>query len=377
MPPMLQSWPTTPYADSPMTQEHSAFDSFDNDPSSDYEDFESPKKSRPRRRARAMSESNECSIFGEEEELLEYDDGLKEGTRLKGVRWKGMGIFDAATLEMRRKRNQKKEYSVIQSLMATSEIVEPNEMVFDSDWELQREREITGNPNEEDDGGPLRGESSPEVDTPPPKKKPATKRSRPALAQRNVNNGRALRRSSHHPGFNRGDVKPYFDGQDDDDLTYGAARPRKRSGLSIHRDNTGPEITFNNPSSMSTLTSGFRPRSSGSAVHDQGMFQNGRSSFNNNYTHQRLPSLSALGGDNNFRPANPSNFGNFGQFTGQPLFQNNQFNQNPFASMMGAGALAAFQQHMGGMGLGQQNPFGGDGGMFHAQTQNLVQPTGA
>ena len=377
MPLMMQSWPTTPYGNSPMTQEPSIFDSLNSSPSSEWVESEAPRRTR-RRTARNLSGSNHCDAYDEdddEEDELEYDDGQGDNTKLKGVYWDGMGIFDSATPDMRRKRNQKKAYSVIQSLMATSEVVEATEMVFDSDGELQRERDITGNPNEDDGMTPLKGEESPEVESPPPKKRNTVKRSRPALAQKNVNNNRVLRRrDSHHPGFNKGLARgPYYDGPDDDELTYGPPRPKKRSGLSIHRDHSGPEITFDNPASMNTLNSGFRPRQSG-AARDQSMFQGGRSSYGNSYTHQRLPSLN---GNNGFRPNNTPQLGSFGQFTGQSLYQNNHFNHFPFPMMTGTNALAAFQQHMGGLGMGQQNnPFGHDG-MFHAQTQNLVQPQNA
>ena len=56
-------------------------------------------------------------------------------------------MFDSATPEMRRKRNQKKATSVVLQLQATSEVVEPNEMVFDASGTLRRERVITGDPN--------------------------------------------------------------------------------------------------------------------------------------------------------------------------------------------------------------------------------------
>lgn len=377
IPPMLPGWPTTPYGNSPMTHEPSIFDSLNSSPSSEWDESEAPKERKPRRRARNLSEPYACSVYDEDDEL-EYDDGLGDGSKLKGILWPGMGIFDSATLDMRRRRNQKKAYSVIQSLMATSEVVEATEMVYDAEGELQRERTITGNPNEDDGMEPLDGESSPEPASPPPKKKPAARRPRPALASKNPNNGRTLRRrDSHHPGLSKNHSRgPYYDGPDEDDeLTYGRSRQRERTGLSIHRDNSGPEITFDNLSPMNTLTSSFRPRAMGSG-REQSMYQPGCPTFNNNYTHQRLPSLSAHG-NIGFRPANMPNLGSFGQLTSQHLFQNNQFNQNPFPNMNGVVGLAGFPQHMGGFGLGQQsNPFGNDG-MFQVQAQSLVQPQGA
>jgi hypothetical protein len=59
--------------------------------------------------------------------------------RLKGDIRPGMDIFDPATPEICRKRNQKKATSVIVQLQATSEIVTPTELIFDNlgPWPVQ------------------------------------------------------------------------------------------------------------------------------------------------------------------------------------------------------------------------------------------------
>lgn len=372
---MVPNWSNTAYADSPMTQEPSVFDSLNSSPSSEWAESEAPRRSR-RRAARNLSGSNLCSAFGDEEEEdeLEYDDGMGDNTKLKGVYWEGMGIFDSATPDMRRKRNQKKAYSVIQSLMATSAVVEATEMVFDADGELHREREITGNPNEDDGMELLPGEEVPEVES-PPKKKPTAKRPRQALTRKDPNTNRTLRRrDSHHPGLGRGFSRgQYYDGpDDDDDLTYGPPRPKKRSGLSIHRDNSGPEITFDHPAPLNTLTSGFRPRPSGPA-RDASLYHSGRSMSTGNYTHQRLPSYG--NGNSGFRGSNIPNYGSFGQLSAQTMFQSGQYSQNPLAGLGQGGGLTGFQNLMGGLGMGGQhaNPFAIDS-MFHAQPHNVVQP---
>jgi hypothetical protein len=65
--------------------------------------------------------------------------------KLKGVYWPGMDIFDSATAADRRRRNQKKDASVISQLKAASLVVEPTELVFTTpDWELKKEKAITG-----------------------------------------------------------------------------------------------------------------------------------------------------------------------------------------------------------------------------------------
>jgi hypothetical protein len=305
-----------------------------------------------------MSGSNQSLVV---DEVPEFDDGQGEHTKLKGVVWDGMGLFDSATQDMRRKRNQKKAISVVEQLKATSEVVEATECVFDAEGVLRRERPITGNPEEEDGISPLKGESEPEPDSPPPpKKKKAARKPRPALTEKDVNTGRTTRRrrESHHPPFgNDNRATPYFDGgaDDDDELTYDRPRGRPRTGLSIHRDNSGPDITFDNPPPMSTLTSGFRnPLQTASALQPRGQQALSHRITNGNHTHQ--PSMPMGGG---FRPAHqnplglfqPQNFGSFGQLSGSSIFRNNH---NPIPQLTGQQAFNAFQNH-----FGATNHFGG------------------
>lgn len=75
-------------------------------------------------------------------------------TKLKGVVYPGMSIFDAATDEQRRKRNQKKHESVLQNMMLTSESVEQFECVWDGDMsEITRTRNVYDSPSI--DGSPV------------------------------------------------------------------------------------------------------------------------------------------------------------------------------------------------------------------------------
>jgi hypothetical protein len=78
-----------------------------------------------------------------------------EMTRLKGIQWPGMDLFDAATEPMKRQRNQKKDASTFKAMEEASTATEPNEMVFSPSGTLRREREITGYVEEDD---PLPGE---------------------------------------------------------------------------------------------------------------------------------------------------------------------------------------------------------------------------
>jgi hypothetical protein len=85
-----------------------------------------------------------------------------EISRLKGVLWPGMDIFDSATEQMKRTRNQKKDESVLKMMERTSMGVEPTELVFSPTGILRKQRVISGNV---EDSSPLKGE------TPIPKKR--------------------------------------------------------------------------------------------------------------------------------------------------------------------------------------------------------------
>lgn len=373
--PPMQNWPATPYADSPMTQERSVLDSLYSTPSSYSPEIELPRRVNGRSKPRNLSGSNHSYAADDEPD---YDDGQNENTKLKGVYWNGMGLFDSATPDMRRKRNQKKETSVVEQLQATSEVVEATESVFDAQGELRRERPITGNPESDDGMSPLKGESTPEPDFPPPKKK-AGRRPRQALVEKDVNSGRTSRRrgESHHPPFGNDRQRgPCFDGgeEEDDVFTYGKPRPKKRTGLSIHRDNSGPDITFDNPAPLRTLTAPFRNpfQTPSLQQHGQPIYQDGYANRN----HQSQPSFPSGAG---FRPTNnnplvgglqPPNFGSFGQLSGHSMFQNPNFHGNaPFPVSNSQQAFTAFHQQFG---IGQQ-PFGNDTTVLTGQNQSGVQ----
>ncbi|RAK99678.1 uncharacterized protein BO80DRAFT_477578 [Aspergillus ibericus CBS 121593] len=79
-----------------------------------------------------------------------------EIARLKGVLWPGMDIFDSATEQMRRRRNQKKDESILKMMEKTSLCVEPTELVFSPTGILRKQRLISGNV---EDSSPLKGET--------------------------------------------------------------------------------------------------------------------------------------------------------------------------------------------------------------------------
>ena len=85
-------------------------------------------------------------------------------TKLKGVIWPGMSLFDAASPEARRMRNQKKDTSVLTMMRANSQMVEPTEVIYFPSWEIKKERFISGDV-----------ESSPPPAEAPKKRKKMTK----------------------------------------------------------------------------------------------------------------------------------------------------------------------------------------------------------
>ena len=78
----------------------------------------------------------------------EYEDCMEEkvsdATRLKGIYWPGMDLFDSASPTAKRKRNQKKDGSILEQMKANSAIVEPTELIFWAGGDLKMKRQITG-----------------------------------------------------------------------------------------------------------------------------------------------------------------------------------------------------------------------------------------
>ena len=64
--------------------------------------------------------------------------------KLKGVHWPGMDLFDSATPQMKRMRNQRKDTSVLEQMMATSADVTADEIVYNLDGTVSHIRDIFG-----------------------------------------------------------------------------------------------------------------------------------------------------------------------------------------------------------------------------------------
>lgn len=143
--------------------------------------------------------------------------------------------------------------------------------------------------------------------------------------------------------------------------------------MSIHRDNTGPEITFD--SGLTAPPAGYAPagmRNPFQAVSN--FMQPSQSSFAGNpaRNHQRLPSLNFNdpGFGTSFRPSSAgnnlpaSNYASFGGLNTHTLFQNSLW-----PAPNGGSALGAFAQQFG-LGGGQPNAFGNNTNVFSPSYQN-------
>ena len=80
----------------------------------------------------------------------------KLNDKLKGPRFDGMGIWDAASPSQQRKRNQKKDSSVLEGMIRTSQTVTRDYYVWnlnDGSLRLERTRDIYATPSV--DGSPV------------------------------------------------------------------------------------------------------------------------------------------------------------------------------------------------------------------------------
>ncbi|MCJ1364265.1 hypothetical protein MMC16_003374 [Acarospora aff. strigata] len=180
-----------------------------------------------------------------------------ENSKLKGILWPGMDIFDSATPEMRRKRNQKKDGSVLAQMMINAAEVEPTELIFTPEGHLKKQRAISG----------MVESSSPVKDSPKPKRRRSnskksvlteisgnnpriTKNNRgakPGLARRGpwemeseTSSRRALANlDESSTTWTQGDGRRYLPTEDEDAewrLTLGDIGRKKKTGFKIFAD---------------------------------------------------------------------------------------------------------------------------------------------
>ncbi|GFF31942.1 hypothetical protein IFM51744_01612 [Aspergillus udagawae] len=200
-------------------------------------------------------------LFGGDKERAD------EMTRLKGVLWPGMDIFDSATEQMRRKRNQKKDESILKMMEKTSMCVEPTELVFSPTGILRKQRVISGNV---EDSSPLKGE------TPIPKRRATRpkralsqvdsnvprgqdrKRSKKAAKRTAIRREEGLVRYNSQASRNPGAQLPcnygvnfhstYGDEMEEFSLAVSGLDSRARNGFSVFQDESSQHISsYNEP----------------------------------------------------------------------------------------------------------------------------------
>ncbi|PQE12631.1 Terpenoid cyclases prenyltransferase alpha-alpha toroid protein [Rutstroemia sp. NJR-2017a BBW] len=152
------------------------------------------------------------------------EEKLSDSTKLKGVLWPGMDLFDSATAEMKRMRNQRKDGSILESMIAASADVEPTEVSYHADGAFRTARNIFG---------PLSTETSPVRDPTPKRRKPR----KAALANLSVNVPRL--RASRSQRNNH------------------MASPEKRQRPAKHREPTG-QLSLHPPPTLNPLAFGSR-----------------------------------------------------------------------------------------------------------------------
>ena len=108
---------------------------------------------------------------------------------LKGVRYPGMSLFDSASEEAQRQRNQKKDGAVVEQMEHDSEAIEPLEQIYWPEGTLKLERLITGNV-----------ESSPYKDPSPPPKRQRARKTTQVLADISTNAPKVGKKRGRKPG---------------------------------------------------------------------------------------------------------------------------------------------------------------------------------
>ncbi|CAD0091420.1 unnamed protein product [Aureobasidium vineae] len=121
-------------------------------------------------------------------------DDEDESSKLKGVVWPGMGLFDAATPELKKKRNQKKDVSVNDRLATMSEGIQKEELIFSSSGTPLKRRVISGQPQPEEDLLP--GEELP----PRPSKAKRAPRKKPLDGKKSLEDKKPLKEKDHNTG---------------------------------------------------------------------------------------------------------------------------------------------------------------------------------
>ncbi|OCL01592.1 hypothetical protein AOQ84DRAFT_218117 [Glonium stellatum] len=167
---------------------------------------------------------------------------ISECTKLKGVYWPGMDIFDSATPEMRRKRNQKKDVSVVEQLELNSQEVEPTELIFTPLGSFKKQRRISGSVY--DDSSPVKIETTPKK----------SYLSRPALVEMDTNCVRRTRQHTRQSTFPHVSRNAFSEEHTQVEFSYDDFGQKKKRGFEVFQDQ---EVSFAHPAGFNYLTSEF------------------------------------------------------------------------------------------------------------------------
>lgn len=232
------------------------------------------------------------------------DDGesVPEAMKLKGVVWPGMDIFDAATPGMKRKRNQKKDDSVLELLEQSSLAVEATEMIFTPLGALKKSRVITG--QADFDSSPLLSQISPR-----PRQRVLK---RPVLTDRCVNNNNNISRdgSGMQPRMSAFGFPVTS--------SYRARATESKRTFAVFNDHATEASSFSEHPGMRLLTSSFpsdvhsnssiQYASSGGytfsphPAYGSGFFEDPTDALQNLYGHSSFYASTALGNSQFFDP---------------------------------------------------------------------------
>ncbi|KAF2108990.1 hypothetical protein BDV96DRAFT_503620 [Lophiotrema nucula] len=258
--PRMQYWP----AGSRSTSQ--SYTNPDYDTSSEYSD---PSE---RKRYRYTLEEDSCAIEDDpvDSTTASTEDPMapSECTKLKGVYWPGMDLFDSATPEMRRKRNQKKDVSVVEQLELNSLAVEATEIIFSPRGSFKKQRRISDSEfdDEEEEDSTIKSES------------PRPYLARPALTNMDVNT-RRLRQSVRPSTLSYVDRGHYDSGFSRPNLGYNTNIPRKKAQLSVFQDESETFI----PTSFNYLTAAYHSQATPSPVP---AFHGFKSSYHEPFGHE-------------------------------------------------------------------------------------------
>lgn len=235
------------------TESHASSRSFTNPDYETSSEYSDPDE-RARRRYQHTAEDT-CAIGDDGHNPVGDTTAVSESTKLKGVYWPGMDIFDSATPEMRRKRNQKKDHSVVEQLELNSQDVEGTELIFTPRGSFKRQRRISSSVFDDEEDIEIKMES------------PRPAFLRPALATMDPNVSRRPRQGMH------GSLHaPIFPIQSRPTLDFGVGdrAPKRKRAFTVFEDD---DISFTQPANFNYLTSGFGHQTSPSPLQGCGAYK--------------------------------------------------------------------------------------------------------